>query len=210
MNFKNTVEDAYIWADWTGGYKSGSDSMKRKNAKEILAESFQELAREKKIDKITVKEIADNCGYSTVTFYRQFKDKYDLIAWDYTRQTARLMEQVGQSGYKWQQTLGDGLLYYQEQKEYLVNLLRHTSGHESFIRYMSEAHYNALTAYVKKLTGAAQLDKKTDMYIYMFCLGSACLNCEWILGKIDATKEEIAEVLEKSVPEPLWEYLIKE
>ena len=70
-----------IQADWTGGYKSGSDSMKRKNAKEILAESFQELARGKNIDKITVKEITDNCGYSTVTFYRQVKDKYDLIAW---------------------------------------------------------------------------------------------------------------------------------
>ncbi len=44
--------------------------MKRKNAKEILAESFQELAAEKSIDKITVKEIAENCGYSPVTFYR--------------------------------------------------------------------------------------------------------------------------------------------
>ena len=45
------------------------------------------------------------------------------------------MEQVGQNGYKWQQTLSDGLLYYQERKEYLANLLRHTSGHESFIIY---------------------------------------------------------------------------
>ena len=57
--------------------------MKRKTAKEILAESFQELAAGKDIDKITVKDITDNCGYSPATFYRQFKDKYDLIAWEF-------------------------------------------------------------------------------------------------------------------------------
>jgi len=55
--------------------------MKRKTAKEILTESFQELAAEKGIDKITIQEIVDNCGYSSATFYRHFKDKYDLIAW---------------------------------------------------------------------------------------------------------------------------------
>ncbi|MBE5925322.1 MAG: TetR/AcrR family transcriptional regulator [Lachnospiraceae bacterium] len=30
---------------------------------------------------IFIKVITENCGYSSATFYRQFKDKYDLIAW---------------------------------------------------------------------------------------------------------------------------------
>ena len=59
--------------------------MKRKTTKEILAESFRELAESKSIDKITVQEIVNNCDYSTATFYRHFKDKYDLIAWDHYR-----------------------------------------------------------------------------------------------------------------------------
>lgn len=54
--------------------------MRRKTSKEILAESFRELADIKPIDKITIKDIVDNCGYSPATFYRQFKDKYDLVA----------------------------------------------------------------------------------------------------------------------------------
>ena len=49
--------------------------MKRKTAKELLAESFRELAEQKSVDKITVREIAENCGYSPATFYRQFRDK---------------------------------------------------------------------------------------------------------------------------------------
>ncbi len=60
--------------------------MKRKTAREILAESFRELAGFKPVDKITVPNIIENCGYSKTTFYRLFKDKYDLIAWDYARQ----------------------------------------------------------------------------------------------------------------------------
>jgi len=36
--------------------------MKRKTAKEILAASFQELAAEKSIDKITIQEIVDQTG----------------------------------------------------------------------------------------------------------------------------------------------------
>ena len=42
--------------------------MKRKTAKEILADSFHELAKDRQIDKITVREIASNCGYSSATF----------------------------------------------------------------------------------------------------------------------------------------------
>ena len=49
--------------------------MKRKTAKEILAESFREVAETKPIDKITIQDIVDNCGYSPATFYRQFSDR---------------------------------------------------------------------------------------------------------------------------------------
>lgn len=37
--------------------------MKSKTAKEILAESFREVAETKQIDKITIRDIVDNCGY---------------------------------------------------------------------------------------------------------------------------------------------------
>ena len=42
--------------------------MKRKTAREILADPFHELAENRQIDKITVREIAANCSYSTATF----------------------------------------------------------------------------------------------------------------------------------------------
>ena len=58
--------------------------IQRKTAKELMADSFKELAHKKNIEKITVKDVVENCGYSPATFYRHFRDKYDLIAWDYS------------------------------------------------------------------------------------------------------------------------------
>ena len=79
--------------------------MKRKTAKEILADSFLELAQNIPIDRITVREIAENCGYSQATFYRQFRDKYDLIAWNYTKDLEMILEQLDSSELSWRQAL---------------------------------------------------------------------------------------------------------
>ena len=110
--------------------------MKRKTAREILAESFRELAGSKPVDKITVPNIIENCGYSKTTFYRLFKDKYDLMAWDYAQRLQAIVGQTEKDDYEWKQTLLDGALLYNEQKDYLRNLLLHTSGYESFSRHM--------------------------------------------------------------------------
>lgn len=117
--------------------------MKRKTAKEILTESFRELAENKSIDKITIQEIVDNCGYSPATFYRIFGDKYDLIAWDHTRGVAEIMDRIGDA-YAWKQSLVDGARWFYAEKDYLANLFQHTTGHDSFVRYMTEINCSAL------------------------------------------------------------------
>ena len=104
--------------------------MKRKTTKEILAESFQELAAEKRIDKITITEITSNCGMSQPTFYDHFKDKYDLIVWIYIHESNEIMSKIGDSGYSWRDTLLDGTRYFAVNREYIINALRHTSGHD--------------------------------------------------------------------------------
>lgn len=183
--------------------------MKRKTAKEILADSFHELAEERQISKITVREIAANCGYSSATFYRQFKDKYDLIAWDYARQIEKVMGMIGADGYTWKHALWDCLTHYQEEKEYLANILKHTSGHDSFISNMTEIHCAEVSAYIRRRSGASSLDPKMKMYIRLYCMGTVCLNAEWILGRINVSVAEMAEVCENSLPLPMRPFMFE-
>lgn len=182
--------------------------MKRKTTKELLAESFRELAQTRSVDKITVQEIVDNCGYSTATFYRQFKDKYDLIAWDYTRGIAGIMERIGMDEYSWEQALVDGAKGFYAYKDYLANLFLHTSGHDSFVLYMTEIHYSALKKHILQASGRAAPDETTDMYIRIYCLGTVSLTCEWVLGKYQVSPEQLAEIYKNALPLPLHPYLL--
>jgi len=177
--------------------------VKRKTAKELLAESFRELAQDWDIDKITVQDIAKNCGYSVATFYRQFRDKYDLIAWDYALDVQKLLEQEDGTQKDWRQSLSDAADYYDEQRQYLANLLTNTSGYDSFIRYMTEIHFNALMDRIRVVSDPSGPDRKTEMLVRLYGFGTVMLTCEWILGKYAVSREMLTEVYATSLPEPL-------
>ncbi len=126
--------------------------MKRKTTKEILAESFRELSKKKSVEKITIQEIVDNCDFSPATFYRHFRDKYDLMAWDYTHDTSAIMKQIDDKEYFWEQTLTDAAEYYDTHREYLKNLLTNTSGYNAFVRNMAEINVELLKNEVARKT----------------------------------------------------------
>lgn len=47
--------------------------------KQNLREAFWELYKDKRIDKISIKEITDRAGYNRGTFYLYYKDVYDIL-----------------------------------------------------------------------------------------------------------------------------------
>jgi len=177
--------------------------MKRKTTKEILAESFRELAENRPVDKITIKEIVDNCDYSPATFYRHFKDKYDLIAWDYVCQSNEIMNKVGIDNYAWKDTLTDGVKYFLRNKVYMQNLLRNTSGHDAFIRYLAEANITHLTECILKLTGAKELTLDLAILVKIYCYGTVLIVCEWLLDEIEIEDNHLAELFKKALPDAL-------
>ena len=48
------------------------------------------------------------------------------------------------------------------------------------------------------------------MYIRLYVIGSVYLTCDWVLGRYQASVEDLAEVYEKSLPEPLKKYLYEQ
>lgn len=53
----------------------------KREVHQILAQSFKELACQRPIEKITIKEITDRSGVIRPTFYNHFQDKYELLEW---------------------------------------------------------------------------------------------------------------------------------
>ena len=181
--------------------------MKRKTTKEILAESLRELAHNKSVEKITVKEITDNCQLSTTTFYRLFKDKYDLILWDYLKSANLIMDKIGKDEYPWSQTLYDGLHYFWDNREYMRNLLLHTSGYDAFIRHQTAANIDMLERYIIKSSGKQELDNDTRIYIQMYVFATVQTIAAWLTGTIDCSVTHLGQLFENIVPDPLRQYL---
>ena len=155
------------------------------------------------MDKITIQEIVDNCGYSPATFYRHFRDKYDLIAWDYVHRTTENMNKIGKDAYEWKDTLRDAMAFYFMNKEYIRNLIKNTSGHDVFVQYISEANIDHLTNYILNLSGRKQLDDDTAIHVRVYCCGMVQTVCEWLLDNIKCDSDHLADLFEQALPPPL-------
>lgn len=57
-----------------------------------MAESLKKLMMHKNLQKITIQEIADDCGISRYTFYYHFKDIYDLLIWTFQDEALSLIQ----------------------------------------------------------------------------------------------------------------------
>lgn len=71
-------------------YKSGE------KVKYRLAEAMKECMKKAPVERITVKEITEECGVTRQTFYRNFQDKYDLINWYFDKILIESFEHMGE------------------------------------------------------------------------------------------------------------------
>lgn len=62
------------------------------NVKARIAESLLKLSKEKNIDKITVKDLVEDCGISRQAFYYHFQDILEVIEWSMEQAFQKLLE----------------------------------------------------------------------------------------------------------------------
>lgn len=181
--------------------------MKRMTTKELLAESFLELAEKKPINKITIADIVGNCEMTQPTFYRYFKDKYDMIAWIYVIEVAKNIDKIGQDGYVWKNTLLDGMRFYEENRSFMVNALKHTSGRDSFLFQMADMNIGIIENEIKKKLGKDKLPKELSVIAKIYCYGTNQYLYDWLIDETELSYEQVADLMEKSIPEALRPYL---
>ena len=116
----------------------------RQMTKELFAASLKELAQFKPVDKITVKELAKNCGLTAPTFYNNFRDKYDLMAWIYNRKVKAAMKNFGH-GDSFEDVACKWMEIVLEDENFYLNVLKNAVGQNSF-RYATNDYAIELLA----------------------------------------------------------------
>lgn len=61
------------------------------NMKNVIAEAFAKMVRQKGVDKVTVKALIDVCDISRQTFYYHFQNITDVIEWSLERATQEML-----------------------------------------------------------------------------------------------------------------------
>ena len=63
------------------------------NTKQLIADKFSAMARQRSVDRITVKDLVEACGISRQTFYYHFQDITDVIEWSVRRASERTLRE---------------------------------------------------------------------------------------------------------------------
>ena len=87
-----------------------------------IEESFIRLLNERPLDKITIKDIVDDCGISRNTFYYHFQDKYDLVNWIFRTESAAFLAKAPTRD-NWQDILRGLCRYFEENRAFYRNAL---------------------------------------------------------------------------------------
>ncbi|MBC8535948.1 TetR-like C-terminal domain-containing protein [Feifania hominis] len=94
--------------------------------KRALAASLKKMLSKKPLDKITVKDITDDCELNRQTFYYHFQDIYDLVEWIFQTEAEQVI-----GGNRTLDTWQEGFLqlfdYVLENRELALNVYRSLS-----------------------------------------------------------------------------------
>ena len=91
--------------------------------KNALVDSLKHMLLQKPLNKITVTDIAEDCGINRMTFYYHFKDIYDLVEWA-CMQDARQALDNKKTHDTWQEGFLHILYVVRENKPFIMNVYR--------------------------------------------------------------------------------------
>lgn len=167
-----------------------------------LAKAMEECMRTQSVEAVTVTNIAEKCGVTRQTFYRNFLDKYDLINWYFGKLLARSFEHMG-SG----RTIAEGLErkfeYIRRERVFFTAAFR-ADGTNSLKEHDFEAIMSFYSGVIEKKTGAPP-DEDIRFLLELYCRGSIAMTVKWVLGGMKEEPREIARRLVAALPEQLAE-----
>lgn len=175
--------------------KNGRERMKYR-----LADAMKRCMAKLPVEKITVKEIVEECGTTRQTFYRNFKDKYDLINWYFDKILLESFEHMGEG-----RTVYEGLVnkfYYIEDEKLFFKTAFKNDAQNNLREHDFHLILKFYTERIEGKTGR-KIAEHIRFLLEMYCQGSIYMTVQWVLGKIKATPEQMAESLVDAMPSEL-------
>ena len=182
------------------GRRKKIEKKRQENVKYRLADAMKECMRKAPVEKITVKEITEECGVTRQTFYRNFQDKYDLINWYFDKILLESFEHMGEG-----KTVYEGLVnkfhYIQEEKLFFRAAFKNDE--QNCLRdHDFQLIRQFYTDQIEGKTGQ-KMPENLKFQLEMYCQGSIYMTVQWVLESRKETPESLAKALTESMPKEL-------
>ncbi|MBU5626917.1 TetR/AcrR family transcriptional regulator C-terminal domain-containing protein [Oscillibacter sp. MSJ-2] len=147
--------------------------------KRALADSMKKLLAKSPLDKITVKDLVEDCGVNRQTFYYHFHDVYDLVEWIFREELAEIArEEINYSS--WSEVLYRLADHLTQNRALILNVYNSVS-HGEVTRYVNKAMRPYVAAVVEEQAEGVKVSLENREFVTDLCTrGAAGLMCNWI------------------------------
>lgn len=166
--------------------------------KRALEASLKNLLLKKPVNKITINDIAEDCGINRMTFYYHFKDIYDLIEWSCEEDARKVI--AGNRTYDtWEQGFLNIFRAVEENKPFIMNVYRSVS-REQVENYLYKVTYDLLISVVEEKAAGMEVSRQdreflANLYKYAF----VGLMLDWIGRDMKEDPEIIVSRLSQAI-----------
>ena len=162
--------------------------------KRALEQSLKNLLLQKPLHKITISDIADDCGINRMTFYYHFKDIYDLVEWSCQEDAAKAL--AGKKTYEtWQQGFEQIFEAVLANEPFIMNVY-HSVSREQVENYLYKLTYDLLADVVEEECRDAAVSGEDKALIAEFYkYGFVGMMLHWIDGGMKADYRELVQRL---------------
>ena len=167
------------------------------NTKYKLAASIKECMKTTPVDRITVKDIVEGCGLTRQTFYRNFKDKYDLINWYFDKLVLQSFEQIG-VGHTVGESLTQKFEFIRSEKAFFTEAFR-SDDYNSVKEHDFELILQFYISLIARKT-SRPLSEELEFLLEMYCRGSVYMTEKWVLGGMKDSPEQMSYKLVEAMP----------
>lgn len=174
------------------------------DTKNIISNAMFGLLQRKPFEEITVQLILDEAKVSRATFYRHFRDKYELMNWGYQSYADKIIAKY--EGENWQVILQQLYQFYYDHHKFLEHAFNVT-GCNSFREGLYIHAYNFYKNEYLKKTNATKLTSKERLTLDFFCGGLCHSIKHWVnTGRRESVQEITAWTYEQ-IPKMFRKYL---
>lgn len=162
--------------------------------KRALAQSLKHLLLKKPLNKITINDIAEDCGINRMTFYYHFKDIYDLVEWVCMEDARKALDEK-KTYDTWQQgflQIFDAVL---ENKPFVMNVYRcvHQEQVERYLKPLVD--HLILNIIHEESEGITVRDDDKEFIARLYSYVFIGLMLDWIKGDMQENPEQIVNRL---------------